>query len=118
MKIFLALSILITLYTNTKAQDNMEKVNSIIQTVKENFAPDKRVAIFNIEAIESGDKIIIKGETNLAEAKSELETKLKEAGLNFTDEIELLPSEKLGGKIYGVINLSVAKINYFFQSLF
>ncbi len=33
---------------------------------------------------------------------------LKEAGLNFTDEIELLPSKKLGDKIYGVINLSVA----------
>jgi hypothetical protein len=108
MKIFLALIILITLYTNTKAQDNMEKVNSIIQTLKENFAPDKRVAIFNIEAIESGDKIIIKGETNLPDAKAELDMTLKEAGLNFTDEIELLPSKKLGDKIYGVINLSVA----------
>lgn len=108
MKFFLALIILITLYTNTKAQDNMEKVNSIIQTVKENFAPDKRVAIFNIEAIESGDKIIIKGETNLPDAKAELDMTLKEAELNFTDEIELLPSKKLGDKIYGVINLSVA----------
>ena len=108
MKIFLALIILMTFYTNTKAQDNMEKVNSIIQTVKENFAPDKRVAIFNIEAIESGDKIIIKGETNLPDAKAELDMTLKEAGLNFTDEIELLPSEKLGGGIYGIINLSVA----------
>ena len=108
MKIFLALIILITLYTNTKAQDDMEKVNSIIQTVKENFAPEKRVAIFNIEAIESGDKIIIKGETNLPDAKAELDMTLKEAGLNFTDEIELLPSEKLGDRIYGIINLSVA----------
>ncbi|HEX9251612.1 MAG TPA: C40 family peptidase [Ignavibacteriaceae bacterium] len=86
----------------------MEKVNSIIQTVKEKFAPDKRTAVFSIEPTESENKIIIKGETNLTEAKSELEKKMKEAGLNFQDEIEILPSKKLGDKIYGVINLSVA----------
>ena len=50
----------------------MEKVNSIIKEVKEKFAPDKRVAIFNIEATESENNFTIKGETNLAEAKSEL----------------------------------------------
>jgi len=110
MKFILVLFILITLYTNTKAQDEMEKIKSIVNDVKEKFTPDKRVAIFNIEAIESGDKIIIKGETNLPDAKAELDMTLKEAGLNFTDETELLPSEKLGGKIYGVINLSVANI--------
>lgn len=108
MKIFLSLIILIILSLNIYAQSKMEKVNSIIQTVKEEFAPDKRTAIFNIEPAESENKLIIKGETNLAEAKSEVEMKMKEAGLNFEDEIEILPSKKLGDKIYGVINLSVA----------
>ena len=83
MKIFLVLIILLTFYTNTKAQDNMEKVNSIIQTVKEKFAPDKRVAIFNIEATESGDKIIIKGETNLPDAKSELDMTFERSWIKF-----------------------------------
>ena len=108
MKIFLVLFALLTIFTNSKAQNNMEKVNSIIQTVKEKFAPDKRVAIFNIEAAESGDNIIIKGETNLPEAKSEFVKNMKEAGLTFKDDIEMLPSKVLGNKIYGVINLSVA----------
>lgn len=108
MKIFLVLFALLTIFTNSKAQNNMEKVNSIIQTVKEKFAPDKRVSLFNTEAAESGDNIIIKGETNLPEAKSEFVKNMKEAGLTFKDEIEMLPSKKLGDKIYGVINLSVA----------
>ena len=68
--------------------NKMEKVNSIIQTVKEKFAPDKRVAIFNIEAAESGDIIIIKGETNLPEAKSDFENIMKEAGLNFVMKLK------------------------------
>lgn len=86
----------------------MEKVNTIIKEVKEKFAPDKRVAIFNLEATESENKIVVKGETNLPDAKSEFVKMMNEAELKFVDEIELLPSEKLGEKKFGVINLSVA----------
>lgn len=108
MRIFLLLFALGTFITNINAQSEMEKVNSIINEVKEKFALDKRVAIFNIEVAESENKIIIKGETNLPEGKTEFVKMMKETGLNFTDEIEMLPSKKLGDKIYGVINLSVA----------
>jgi cell wall-associated NlpC family hydrolase len=86
----------------------MEKLNSIIVEVKEKFASDKRVAIFNIEATDTDNKIILKGETNIPDAKAELNMALKEAGFTFEEKIELLPSKELGGKIYGVINLSVA----------
>jgi hypothetical protein len=110
MKIFLTLFILVNFFTNTKAQDEMEKVNSIIQTVKEKFAPDKRTAVFNLEATESENKFIIKGETNIADVKLELVGLMKESNLNFEDQIEMLPSEKLGEKKFGVINLSVANI--------
>ncbi|HEX7356467.1 MAG TPA: SH3 domain-containing protein, partial [Ignavibacteriaceae bacterium] len=108
MRIFLTLLLLTVLSSNLISQSNMEKVNSIIQTVKEKFAPDRRTAIFNLEPTESENKIIIKGATNLPDAKAELDMTLNEAGLNITDEIELLPSKELGSKIYGVINLSVA----------
>lgn len=108
MRIFLTFLLLAVLNSNIISQSNMEKVNSILKEIKENFAPDKRVAVFDIEAVEVDNKIIIKGETNFPDAKTELGNTLNEAGLNFTDEIELLPSKKLGDKIYGVINLSVA----------
>jgi hypothetical protein len=110
MKFLLALIFLITLFTYTKAQDEMEKINSIIQTVKDKYAPDKRVAVFNIEAAESDKKIVIKGETNLPEAKTEFINLMEETGLKFEDKIEILPSKNLGDKIYGVINLSVVNI--------
>ena len=110
MKKLLILFLVNILLTNNYSQVNaqMEKVNSIIKGVKEKFAPDKRVAIFNLEATESENKIVIKGETNLSEAKSELIKMTKESGLKFDDQIEILPSEKLGDKKFCVINLSVA----------
>jgi hypothetical protein len=106
--IFIVTVLIISTYSYSQEVNQMEKVNSFIQTVKEKFAPDKRVAVFNIEATESVNNIIIKGETNLSEAKSEFVKMMKEAGLNFTDEIDLLPSKNLGDNVYGVINLSVA----------
>ena len=100
----------LTFQSYSQEDNNMKKADSIIKEVKEKFVPDKRVAIFNVETEESGSKIIIKGETNLPDAKAELVSLLKEANLNFEDETEMLPSEKLGDKTFGIINLSVANI--------
>ena len=102
--------ILIFVSSNILSQDSttMNKVNSIIKEVREKFAPDKRVAIFNLEATEADNKVIIKGETNIPDAKSEFVKMMNDADLKFVDEIELLSSEKLGDKKFGVINLSVA----------
>src|SRR5690606_12077183 len=108
MKILFTFFLLITFFNNTEAQNKMEKLNSILVEVKEKFAPDKRVAIFSIEAAESESKIILNGETNLAEAKTELARLLKESKIDFEDQVEVLPSPKLDGMIYGVIKLSVA----------
>lgn len=107
--IIFALSIL---SNNIYSQVNpdMDKVKSIIKNVKEKFAPDKRVAVFNIEVEQPEKKIVLKGETNLPEAKKELIKTLDGEAIKFEDKIVLLPSKELGDKIYGVINLSVSNI--------
>jgi len=105
--IFIFISIFIT---NNYAQNEMEKINSIIQNVKEQFAPDKRTSVFNIEAINENDKIILKGETNLENAKTELLKLFSDQKIGVKNEIELLPSKSLGEKIFGVINLSTANL--------
>lgn len=88
----------------------MEKVNTIIKEIIEKFAPDKRVAIFNIKPEETGNTLSVIGETNIPEAKSEFIKLMKKSDLKYDDKIEMLPSPKLGDKIFGVINLSVANI--------
>ncbi|MDT3697290.1 MAG: C40 family peptidase [Ignavibacterium sp.] len=108
MKFILTIFVLTTFFLNTQAQNQMENLNSIIQNVKDRFAPDKRVALFNVEALNDGNNIIVKGETDLPGAKTELNKNLKDANIKYIDQIEVLPSEKLNGNIYGVINLSVA----------
>ena len=112
MKLIYSLFIAVILAFQTFSQEinTMEKVNNIIKEVKDNFAPDKRVAIFNVDASQSSDKITIQGETNLPDAKAELIKKLKVENISFVDNVDSLPSNNLGEKVYGVINLSVANI--------
>lgn len=110
----IVLIILSTIITSTflysQENDSIMKIISIISEVKTKFAPDKRVALFNIETEKSEETYIIKGETNLPEAKMELMEQLKKENIEVKEEITTLPSKELGDKIYGVINLSVANL--------
>ncbi len=111
-KIILTVVTIIFISSCIYSQDDekMKKINSIINEVKEKHAFDKRVALFQIELEKSGNNYILKGETNLAEAKMELIEQLNKEKISTADKIELLPSKDLGEKIYGVINLSVANL--------
>ncbi len=92
------------------ANVNTERAMVIIDEVKQTYAPDKRVATVDVEAKATNGQIVLKGETTMAEAKSELLKKMEAAGLEVLDSIVVLPAANLDGKIYGVVNLSACNI--------
>ena len=63
---------------NITAQENksMDKVHKIILGLEQKYAPDKRTAVFNVFAEMKNNRIVIKGETNIAESKKELSEKI------------------------------------------
>ncbi|PTX18356.1 SH3 domain-containing protein [Pontibacter mucosus] len=89
--------------TATSANGAME---AHIEAVRQEYAPDKRVALFKIE--QRGN--VLAGETNMPEAKQELLGKLKAENIAFVDSIQVLPDAELEGKTYGVITISVANL--------
>ena len=64
-------------------------VEEIIEEIKSKYAPDKRVAIYEIEII-NHNPIILRGETNLHRAKDALLARLEEEQLAFIDSIKIL----------------------------
>lgn len=78
--------------------------------VKEKYAPDNRVAIFKVDAIKSEKGFVLKGESNLPVAVSELKEKLESENISITDSIHLLPDAALNGMTQGVIRVSVANL--------
>lgn len=89
-----------------------DEVKAIGRTLKARYAPDRRVALFDVECSLTGaKKLLLRGVTTSAEAKAELLSTLEARGYEAVDSLRLLPDEEgLEGKTYGIINLSVASL--------
>ncbi len=90
--------------------NNMNNINRIISSVKQQWAPDRRVAIFSIEADDIDGIITLTGETNLPQALNDLMNQLNRIKINAIDNINVLPDNSLGENHFGIVRLSVANI--------
>ena len=87
-----------------------EPIQVKLAEIKAEYAPDKRVALFDVTALKNTDKYILKGETNLPEAVKALKTRLAVDSIAFVDSIQVLPADYLGKKTKAIINISVANL--------
>ena len=87
-------------------------ITQIIESFTARFAPDKRTAIFQIDAFKQNNQLILTGRTNLFGAKSFLLDRLKVDKITLVDEIKTLPEAELEDKIYGLVEVSVCNIRY------
>ncbi len=92
-----------------KKQDQTE-LNKINNSIKEQYAPDKRVAVYDIGISTIENSIILTGESDQPEAIKKLKEELSRKGLKYVDSIVLLPDESVGKYKYAVVNNSVANI--------
>lgn len=81
-----------------------------IKAIKSEFAPDARVALFDVESTYNNGTYLLKGESNLPEAVRALKQNLKAQNISFLDSIRLLPSAEMEGNTEGVIKISVANL--------
>jgi cell wall-associated NlpC family hydrolase len=87
-------------------------ITQIIESFTQRFAPDKRTAIFQIDAFKQNNQLILTGRTNLFGAKSFLLDRLKIEKISIVDEIKTLPEPELEDKVYGLVEVSVCNIRY------
>lgn len=87
------------------------EVAQLSDSLKQKYAPDKRVALFDVDYSFSGKNVMLRGVTTSPEAKAALLDGLARAGYKVMDCLQLLPDEQgLEGKTYGVVNVSVANL--------
>ena len=94
----------------TEAPKEAGFLTSAIQEIRAEFAPDKRVVLFDISVEKKGTSLILKGESNRADAVIALKEKLSSKKIDFTDSIQILPSAALEGNTQAVVNISVANL--------
>lgn len=94
--------------TTKKSQD--ATVHPIVNEVQQRYAPDKRVAIFDIAVVEQGRSMTLKGEVDDPKAKEEVLHLFRAKHPDVLDSIDVLPAANLGDKTWGIITVSVANM--------
>lgn len=95
---------------DVETAEKSNKAQPYIAEIKSEFAPDGRVALFDIEAVDHSGKLTLRGESNLPGAVATLREKLKAENITYVDSIQLLPSAEMEENTEGVIKISVANL--------
>ena len=97
----------VTLFAATPSLDD------VVKSVKDEFAPDRRTELFNIEVAEYPSVIVLTGRTTSPEALKAVTEKVSALadGRQVVNDVALLPdAEKLDNKIFGVVDIAVATV--------
>ncbi len=84
--------------------DQKDLIKSIIKSIQQKYAPDKRTAIFNISYRQTKSGIVLRGKVDNADAKKSLiDTLSLSFKNNIIDQIRILPDTNLCKYPYGII---------------
>ena len=86
------------------------ELQNVSDTIKAQYAPDKRVALFDVNFENASNAIIATGITDSKEAYQKLITNLKALDIEFIDSIRVLPDTVVGTKMFAVAKNSVINI--------
>lgn len=112
MKILKYFSVLLLLVFMSckKESKTIADIERIHASIKKDFAPDKRVALFDIQFNTSNEKIILTGETTLKEGFMMFLDSLNDRKLTFVNNVRMLPDSAVGKQQYAVARNSVINI--------
>ncbi|HSA12145.1 MAG TPA: C40 family peptidase [Candidatus Paceibacterota bacterium] len=88
--------------------DRHSAAEDVIQQVRQKYAPDSRLAIFEVGIEQRGRELVLTGAVDRAEARLDTVQAMADAGVRVTDRIKVLPEESLGDQVWGIGCLSVA----------
>ena len=90
---------------------SFKSLSQELQSLQKQLVPDKRVAILEIEIKDTLQPIVVvSGETDLPEAKTQILRFLTEKKISFIDSIRLLPDAAVGDKNWALATLSVSNL--------
>ncbi len=86
-----------------------QKIGDTISGIKDKYAPDKRIALFNVTTSRNG-KLSVNGETSIDAAYHELDSLLKADFHGIDNHVVLLPDPSLDSLTMGIVTVSVANM--------
>ena len=93
--------------TNSPSTDSF---SASIDSIAKKWVPDSREGICNIRLYDGDGTLILKGETNLPQAKSDIIRFLGDRKVPFIDSLALLPDTSVIREPWGLVTISVCNI--------
>lgn len=81
-----------------------------IDSISVVHAPDIREAVFDVKLYTSGRDMILKGETDVPQAREDLVNLLNKKGVSFIDSLKVLPDTSEISEPWGLVTVSVCNI--------
>jgi cell wall-associated NlpC family hydrolase len=101
--------ILIIFLSGCVANTDQLSLNSDLDSICVRWVPDDREGICNIEVVKATSRMfILRGETNIPEAKAEIVEFMQSSGVTFLDSISLLPDTVTIPEKWGLVTVSVS----------
>ncbi|HEY3860563.1 MAG TPA: NlpC/P60 family protein [Verrucomicrobiae bacterium] len=88
----------------------VQPVLAALERVKQQFAPDPHLAIFDVAARQDGKAITLEGEVNDPSARQAALDAVKAAGFRVHDRITVLPAKDLEGRDWGIASVSLVNL--------
>ena len=88
----------------------IQELEKVTLAIKQEFAPDKRVELFDIKFVQKNNLFSIEGETTSKKALSILIDSLQKTNLKFENNVRILPDSVVGNFQFAVAKNSVINI--------
>jgi len=107
--LIIALSILIT-SCQLEGWDHVKEISGLKDSIQNVYAPDKRVALFDIKVNYAKDHVTLSGQTDQEGVAQKFTKLLEQKGYTVYNKVIELPDTSVGEMGYALVNNSVANI--------
>jgi gamma-D-glutamyl-L-lysine dipeptidyl-peptidase len=110
MRFFIPLLLLLLSFGCTQPDISM-KFRKDVDSLIHKWVPDSREGICTLNlSILSDGKILVKGETNIQEARNEIIDYVNNSGNRFYDSLQVIPDTTKTHKVWGLVSVSVCNL--------
>jgi len=101
----------ILLFSCAPVNKDSAVLKTSLDSLRQHYAPDDRIAVFDLTLEQQGNAIVVKGDVDNPRAKDESLTALaKASGGTVLDSVTVLPDPQLGAKRFGIVAVSVGNV--------
>ena len=107
----LALALLISLAAPTPAAAQDDPCKAVLASVRARYAPDRRVAVFDVTCARQGAQVVVRGDVDQANARRDVLAAVEAAKLGgVLDSMRVLPDPALAETPFGIVKVSVGNV--------